>query len=61
MTLLRINRHSTTSENVTEPVLRWANGRFIPKVLMDEHGRRMVIVDPREVERRLKARKVDEE
>lgn len=60
MTLLRINRHSTTAENVVEPVERWANGRYIPRLLLDEQGRRMVVVDPREVERRLKARKVEE-
>lgn len=43
------------------PLRRWGNGRYIPNDLRDEHGRRLVIIDPREVERRLKARRYKED
>lgn len=40
---------------------RTPSGRFLPNVLRDAMGRRLVVVDMREVERRLKARVVEEE
>lgn len=40
---------------------RAPNGKFLPMVMRDSSGRRMVIMDMREVERRLKARGSDGE
>jgi len=52
-----MNRLSFTSSRSPRPIPeKAARGQFLPDLLRDAQGRRLVPADPREVERRLKAR-----
>lgn len=61
--MMRIDETPITTRAIVpgEPNARWGNGKFRPRFMIDEKDRAFEILDLREVERRLKAREVEDE